>query len=101
MKLLVSMAALLALPLLAHPQGTIIYHNPPDIRVFSDGATPSTYDLDLDDNGSVDYAFRAVDYFQLRPSGSNQTMGTRFSGELTSTLRSTPMGRRLPAARIC
>ncbi len=64
----------------AFAQGTIYFHNPEDIRVFSDGATPSIFDLDFDGNGSTDYTFRAVDYFQIEPAGINEVIATRTGG---------------------
>lgn len=38
----------------AHAQGSIIYNDPPDISLFT-ASTAKTYDLDMDQNGTVDY----------------------------------------------
>jgi hypothetical protein len=35
-----------------HGQGTIVYHNPPDIPIFTEHVP---YELDVDQNGTIDY----------------------------------------------
>jgi len=45
-------AVLLAAPPTLRGQGTIVYHNPPNIPLFVDGAL---YELDLDQDGTVDF----------------------------------------------
>lgn len=61
-------------------QGTVVYHNEGPIRVFSDGANRSEYDLDMDGNGTVDYTVVAQFGFWVEPAESNETIATRNGG---------------------
>ncbi len=61
-------------------QGTVVYHNEGDIRIFSDGGFRTEDDLDLDGNGTVDFKLVAQFGFWMEPAGVNETIATRLGG---------------------
>ncbi|HAV61045.1 MAG TPA: hypothetical protein DCY13_01610 [Verrucomicrobiales bacterium] len=65
-------AGLLATPA-AFGQGTLVYYNPPDIHLFGNNAQ---HDLDVDQNGVVDYQIRLGGSFGFHTvgAGSNSTL---------------------------
>jgi hypothetical protein len=64
----------------AHAQGTIVYHNPPDIPVFSFDVSPTRHDLDLDVNGTTDFTFEAFTSFRTYSSTGNRSVGVPVGG---------------------
>lgn len=64
-------------------QGTIVYHNPPDIPLFREHVP---YDLDLDQNGTVDYRV-------ITTGGSFSAFGMEDNASLTTPERPPSLGR--------
>jgi hypothetical protein len=59
-----------------HGQGTIVYHNPQDIPLFTVGSEKS-YDLDLDSNGVTDYRVVVTGgTFAAHGTGNNASLTT-------------------------
>lgn len=65
----------------AHAQGTIVYHNPPDIPVLSTEVFPTRHDLDLDGNGTTDFTFEAFTSFRTYSDAGNRSVGVPVGGQ--------------------
>jgi len=75
----------LALGTQAFGQGTIVYHNPGVVPLFSSGGVSYQHGMDLDRNGVTDFVFEAYTNFQIYSTTGNRTVGIpNAPGELGS-----------------
>lgn len=56
-------------------QGSIVYHAPVNVSLYSAGGTPYTYGIDMNSDGTEDFVFRAYTSFAIYSTTGGLTVG--------------------------
>ncbi|MBI1178901.1 PEP-CTERM sorting domain-containing protein [bacterium] len=64
----------------ARAQGSIVYHGPVDVLLISSGAESYTYGIDMNEDGTEDFVFRAFNSFGVYSTTGGLTVGVPKGG---------------------
>ena len=71
--LLLGLLVMALAPGVGHAQGTIVYHNPPDHLMVPRGFS-IFHDIDMNNDGAVDFVFRAGSQFDIYSTTGNRSL---------------------------